>query len=108
MQIRLATVVRTDSDVVLVNVTPGWEDLLTRPVRAADGALVYPAKEPAQALELLTGFYTSEYVFATPPHDESDCVFRHGPVLAMRAMPVEHPVHRAWAAAARGRLKRIR
>lgn len=89
MQIRLATVVRADGEVNLVNVTPGWEDLLNRPIPAPTGQIGYPGKEPDSALEMLCGFYQSEYVFATAPHDESACPFRWGPVVAMKPTAVE-------------------
>lgn len=84
MQIRLATVVRSDGAVNLVHVTPGWEDLLQRPIPTAQGQVVYAGKEPDQAFEILGNFYQSEYVFATAPHDESACPFRWGDVVAMK------------------------
>jgi hypothetical protein len=89
MQIRLATVVRADGEVSLVNVTPGWEDLLNRPIPSASGSVGYPGKEPDRALEMLTDFYQSEYVFATAPHDESNCPFRWGSVVAMKPVTPE-------------------
>lgn len=85
MQIRLATVVRSNGAVAMANVTPGWEDLLTRPLRNSDGEVVYLCKESsALALSTLTRVFTSDYVFATEAHEEGECPFRHGPVLAMK------------------------
>jgi hypothetical protein len=87
MQIRLATVLRSNGDVALANVTPGWEDLLSRPLPNGDGDVFYLMKEPDKALGFLSQFFTSEYVFATEVHDENDCPFRHGGVLAMKQVP---------------------
>ena len=86
MQVRLATVVQSDGDVALANVTPGWEDLLTRPLRDASGGIVYLSKEPRLALDTLSQFFTSEYVFATDRHDESKCPFGFGGAVAMRRL----------------------
>ena len=38
---------------------------------------------------MLTDFYQSEYVFATAPHDESNCPFRWGSVVAMKPVTPE-------------------
>ncbi len=84
MQVRLATATETDSGHQLSSVTPGWEDLLTRPLTDQYGNAVYLAKEP---LDAIPRHYNSEYVFATEVHDESDCPFRYGEVVVMAPLP---------------------
>lgn len=89
MQVRLVTASLQDDEMVLSDVTPGWEDLLNRPVRDAAGEAIYPAKEPARAWHELPNMYRGDYVFATGPHDEAECPFRHGPVLAMHGVEIK-------------------
>jgi hypothetical protein len=84
IQVRLVTVTSTGDHNSLVNVTPGWEDLLGRELTDRAGESVYVAKE---SLGVLPQLFQGEYVFATDPHDESDCPFQWGPVVAMTALP---------------------
>ena len=89
MQIRLVSVVDTGGGFRLADVTPGWEDLLTRETVGDDGYPTFVTKEP---LEALPRMFHSEYVFATEAHDEAQCPFRFGPVLAMQSPTVESQV----------------
>lgn len=94
MQVRLATATAEVNRLVLSHVTPGWEDWLTRPVLDTYGQTFYPAKESdvGRALSELSAAYQGDYVFATAPHDESKCPFRHGPVVAMQPTDVKPSV----------------
>lgn len=83
MQVRLVTTTLTENGPQLINVTPGWEDLLDRPLTDEYGTVVYVGKEP----EVLTRCFRSEYVFSTDAHDEANCPFRGGPVVPMSSVP---------------------
>jgi hypothetical protein len=83
MQIRLVTALDADGGPQLANITPGWEDLLARPLKDVNGTTVYIGKE---SLDVLPRLFRSEYVFATEVHEESECPFRWGAVLPMKSL----------------------
>jgi len=90
-QVRLVTVENSpDQGLVLANINPGWEDILSRPLAVGAGdSPVYAIKEPPnEGLNAIIAFYRGDHVFATSVHSDEGCPFRHGSVVPMRPADV--------------------
>jgi hypothetical protein len=78
-QIRVARCTAPDGELIVdaTSDSERWERLLNEAYERADGEL-----------ENLQSALAGDYLFATPPHDERTCPFKHGPGAEMRPVGV--------------------
>jgi len=54
-----------------------WEPIVLRPIRDEKGQEILAEKEPQEFLSALAEHIRGTYLFATQPHTEEECSFRH-------------------------------
>jgi hypothetical protein len=89
-QVRLVAVEATP-EIRLSHVRAGWSDLLTRKLIGSHDheiQLNEVSSEPSQVWEALHRNFAGSFVFATEPHDITQCPFNESDLVEMKLLPV--------------------